>query len=358
MTIRVLIDGVVFENRIQIGIWRIFYEVMRRTAQDVDYTLLLSSPPQQPIPPGVRVAHRRYPRVAWRGDVPGRILKRLNELRIQRSDRSAIWHSTYYTLDPGRDRASVVTVYDMIAERYFAIGGDSARAERNRKRAAIERATSLLAISHATAADVQRFHRCGDQRIAVMPLGAEHLAAEPTATTDTDTADVLYVGQRGSYKNYAAVIHALACEQWPSGVRLRVVGPPFCPLEQDLHHYLGVADKIEHLGRLSEAQLGQAYRQSRCLVFPSLSEGFGIPVLEAQANACVPVISDLPVFHEVAGEGALFFNPNDPRSLCEAVRQAGDRCHRQRVLAAAKANLERFSWDDAAQAVLEAYRQL
>ena len=72
-------------------------------------------------------------------------------------------------------------------------------------------------------------------------------------------------------------------------------------------------------------------------------------------NACVPVVSDIPVFHEVAGEAALYFNPRDPLSLCEAVHQAGDQQCRNRVLAAAKQNAATFSWDDAAAAVLKTY---
>src|SRR4051794_1300887 len=113
----VWIDGVVFENDYQLGIWRLFYEVMSRTADRVDYTLWLRSPPRRPLPSGVRVIRDagRWIGAPW--DPISYARKMASRFPIPAGLREVdVFHSTYFTCAPIVGPIQVVSVYDMIIE--------------------------------------------------------------------------------------------------------------------------------------------------------------------------------------------------------------------------------------------------
>ena len=353
-TPRVIIDGTVFESDRQLGIWRLFYETMSRTSNQIDYTLLLSQPPLQRVPAGVRVidaSHRTGP--LSRFDLVGQ-WKRANSLRrIASLPSDSIWHATYFTGDPHPKRQSVVTVYDMLAERYLYYDQGLA-SQKALKRPAITSASRLLAISNATAQDLEKFYPVTRGRISVIPLGSEHLE-KFVEESPRDCRRCLFVGARLSYKNFGLVLDALKSQMWPNDVDVDIVGPDFTQDEKDYVRYVGVESRLHHLGRLSDTELSRRYHNSLCFIFPSLIEGFGLPILESQRNGCLPVVSDIPVFREVAGEAAIFFDPRSPDSLASAVTEASLR---KSVPADLAGNLERYSWDQAADALIACYHSL
>jgi len=357
---KVLIDGAAFENNSQIGIWRLFFEVMSRTASEVDYTLLLSSEPLQPLPRNVRVMSwsKRYDPESRRRHYR-RALDWPLVRRIERDYRDAIWHSTFFTADPRRNCLSVVTVFDMIAETGYAIG--PYLAQRNLKIAAIANANAILAISNTTAQQFKRFFPGSSLKTQVIRLGHEHLTVVPSATVSAVTESknyCLFVGGRYAYKNFCGMVEAVGMSEWPSHLHLVVVGAPFDDAEKAWINAVGVSEKIEHVGKVSDEQLAMLYQRSDGFVFPSLMEGFGIPILEAQAGGTVPLLSDIPVFHEVGGSGALYFDPHSPPSIAATVSRLLDPAVRNSLLQHAAANLQRFSWDDAAKLTLKCYRSL
>lgn len=351
---KVIVDGAVFESDRQLGIWRLFYETMSRTSDEIDYTLLLSKPPLQRVPPRVRTRyenHRSSP--LRRMDLVGK-WKRKNSLkRIAALPTDAIWHSTYFTLDPNPSRRSVVTVYDMLAERYLYYDQGLA-SQKEFKQPVIASATKLLAISHATANDLEMFYPATRGRIGILPLGSEHLEKFSNDSA-RERRHCLFVGARLSYKNFGLVLDALKSPLWPSDVDVNVAGPEFTQDEKDYIGYVGVESRLHHLGRLSDSELSRRYHDSLCFIFPSLIEGFGLPILESQRNDCLPVISDIPVFREVAGDAAVFFDPRSPDSLANAVAEV-----RGQKLAskAFEDNLKRYSWDRAAESLVACYRSL
>ena len=281
-SIHVLIDGIVFENDFQIGIWRVFYETMRRTSKDIQYTLLLSRKPRQPVPEGVQVQQSSH-RGKWRRFNLLERLRRKQSIRrlLANRFRDAIWHSTFFSIDPRHAQRSVVTVYDMVAERYFHLGPDWAAAQHERQSAAILRANQILAISNSTAADISKFFPDSCGKITVMPLGSEHIErVHLEADLSSPNPYSLFIGNRDYYKNYVVVVEALASARWPNGMSLKVVGAPFSEMEKSLHNFFNVADKIEHVGHVSDAELSRLYQKAICFLFPSLAEGFGLPLLE------------------------------------------------------------------------------
>jgi glycosyltransferase involved in cell wall biosynthesis len=99
-------------------------------------------------------------------------------------------------------------------------------------------------------------------------------------------------------------------------------------------------------GRLTDDELGWLYEAATALVFPSVYEGFGIPVVEAQRRGCPVVALRTGPLPEVAGDGAVLCDPARPEGLVEAVRRvATDPGHRADLVAAGRRNAERYTWD-------------
>lgn len=255
----------------------------------------------------------------------------------------------------------VTTVYDMIAEDNGTKMGSCAY-DMARKRDAILGATRVIAISQATRADLLRFYPQVRDRVRVVPLAADHVPArtrprQPPAQTIRGEAYALFVGQRFDYKNFRLVLDAMLHPAWPRGLRLHVIGPRLTEPEKmriDRHR---LSDRIRDFGRLSDAQLRDQYESAECLIFPSLIEGFGLPVLEAQTCGCPAVLSEIPAFREVAGHAAIYFDPRLSGRLAEAVAAALEPDTRRRLVEAGQANFRRFSWNQTAEQWFEVYAE-
>jgi len=214
---RICVDGAPFENSYQMGIWRTTYETIRRLASQADITLWLGSRSLQSIPHGVGVT-RDISRVGFpRWDVVTGARYLASQLKPPRALAQAdVYHSTYFSPCRVSGPARVVTVYDMIPERLFAILSGWAETEIARRRAAIEAANLIVCISQATATDLVCFYPEVARNVRVVPLGADHLTGPVTSSLDEDReAFVLFVGHRDQYKNFWKLAEAITHKSWP-----------------------------------------------------------------------------------------------------------------------------------------------
>jgi len=363
----VWVDGAAFENDRQHGVWRVFYEIMSRTKNDVDYTLWLRDAPKRPLPEGVRI----YQDFGRHQFAPHQIAARWRRRQNLRMDpaclrKADLFHSTGFTFPVSENIRSIVTVHDLIAESHFFICIREVEEGISIKRQALERAVSLPCDSETTKKELVAFYPHLESRASVVRLGYEHLVGKyrknhplvtPTPATSDGNQNVLYVGMRTGYKNFRVILEAMNNANWPKKVMLAVIGSPFSDAEKMLIRKLGLTHRISHLGTVTDAQLRQMYNAARCLVFPSLQEGFGLPCLEAHANRCPLLCSDIEVFHEVAGVAALFFDPRLGESVAEQVNRIGEPSLRKEFLERGLENLRRFSWDESARQTLKVYEQ-
>ena len=116
-------------------------------------------------------------------------------------------------------------------------------------------------------------------------------------------------------------------------------------------------DNVQYLGYVPDGDVPGLYALSQALVFPSLFEGFGMPVLEAMRVGCPVICSDLPSLREIAGDAALYFDPERPEELADRITEIHPRV-RHSMAAAGRARAEHFSWTDTARATLEVFRNL
>jgi glycosyltransferase involved in cell wall biosynthesis len=116
---------------------------------------------------------------------------------------------------------------------------------------------------------------------------------------------------------------------------------------------------IEVLGYVTRTELEALYRRARIFAFPSLDEGFGMPVLEAMANSVPVITSNRSALPEVAGDAALLVNPNDPEEIAAALtRLASDEALRADLARRGRERALQFSWESAVGKTWEVYREL
>jgi glycosyltransferase involved in cell wall biosynthesis len=204
-------------------------------------------------------------------------------------------------------------------------------------------ARRVIAVSDFTRRELVELLRVPDEKIRVIPNGVEE-AFEPDGPA-ADGDYVLAVGTLEPRKNLARLVEAAR----RSDVELRVVGA------RGWGDVRVEGNGVRWLGEVSDEELARLYRGALCLAYPSLYEGFGIPVLEAMACGTPVVTSAGGATEEVAAGAAVLVDPLDPASIAAGIEQAAGR--RDELRREGLERARRFSWADAARATAEVYRE-
>ena len=208
----------------------------------------------------------------------------------------------------------------------------------------------IVTISRATQTDLARWRDdFGAKATTVYPAA---VSAEPasTAAPARQNAYVLLVGNSTPNKNFKLAAQAVASLRhgFPDLGMVHVGADPDETLQSEFRR-LGSDTPLERLAGIDASTLGALYRDAVCLITPSLSEGFCLPILEAQAQGCPVVCANISAMPEVAGEGALLFPSNDAQRLASQIEALlTDPDLRARLAAAGHRNRARFSWIDSA----------
>jgi glycosyltransferase involved in cell wall biosynthesis len=312
--------------------------------------------------PAVTVPVRARRRAQWvRGEqwlLPG----------LARRERVDLVHSLGSTA-PGWGRfRRVTTIHDLhyriVPDAHFGLRGAGMRLL---VPLAARRSHRLIAVSRSTRDDLVRLLGVAGDKIDVVPWG---LGARPRAEP-LDQAEVrarlrvgperplaLSVSAKRPHKNLARLLEALGALSPDRRPILVLPGYP-TPHEAELRAraaQLGVAGDVRFLGWVPPEELEGLYAAAACFVFPSLYEGFGLPVLEAMARGVPVACSDRASLAEVAGDAALLFDPERPAEIAAALQTLiEDPARAERLRQAGRARAQRFSWRAAAEATLACY---
>jgi len=370
--VQVTIDGYVFEQQSHGGISRIYHEMLPlMCALDDDLTLSLVTCGRllQALPSHARITHRRLwpigalmqPERLWAPWIASG--RRLVQERNLDAGEHTIWLSTYYTSPPGNwPGRRLAVVYDLIPDQ-FRDQYRSRHAEclRTEKRRAVEQSDAVLCISEATRQALLETYRPARFRTRVVHL-ATGASFEPAAGNVPAAVDeyLLYVGGRSGYKSFDLVLQALAGRPPECGERLQLiaVGKPWSRTERRRIAQLGLVDVVSTRCGVDDEALADLYRGAAALVYPSLAEGFGIPLLEAMTCGCPVVASRIPVAVEVAGDVPLYFAPGNVESLTQALCTALREGRAEWRVAAGRDRAATFTWEATARGVLEVLRAL
>lgn len=362
-TMQVLTDGCAFERSYQRGIQRYFRELFSRVPEDVGIELYLNRWPVTEIPGVARVTERTEEYLRNRGDLVGRATSKLRRKYFPTPyPKGDVFHSSYFTRSPDPTIPEVLTIHDMVAEVLpYWYDGDAA-SEISIKRECILGAERIIAISQATADDLVAIYPEIAGRITVIYSGAEHLEkAEETeiASRMVSRGDyVVFVGDRRGYKNFASLLESMKSAEWPPGMGLRVIGADFSEAERIAIRYRGLENLVTVDVRPTDAAMREVLVGSRGFVFPSLMEGFGFPLVEAQGLGVPVVASDTRVFREIGGEGFVRVKPMDPDSIARGVAKVLERSERERLIGLGLKNIERFSWNECARRTVDVWKQV
>lgn len=259
---------------------------------------------------------------------------------------------------------TVVTVHDMIAEQLLRTV--SGRFGSRLKRRAVERASRIIAVSETTAGELMRLWGVPQSRIEVIPNGVRAFAmAEVGATSSAAPRvkrrgdQVLWVGERVDYKNFWGALEAFAKSRTGAEAEwLCFGGGELRPEERARIARLGLEGRVRQESG-SDAALARVYAESTVLFYPSLHEGFGLPILEAMSAGCPVITSGHGAMLEVAGEAARFVDPHDAGALSDTLDSViFDAGEQQRLRDAGRARACRFSWRATAERHAELYARV
>jgi glycosyltransferase involved in cell wall biosynthesis len=261
----------------------------------------------------------------------------------------------------------VVTVHDLIYARFpEAHAGLREKGMRVLVPAAARRSDRVIADSLSTREDLIELLGLPAARIDVVPLGLGAVKrAEPLGERELRERlglharrVVLSLSAKRLHKNLLALIGALATIPAAERPALVLAGYPTAHEEQlrERASALGLDDDVRFPGWLSETEVEGLWAIADAFVFPSLYEGFGLPVLEAMARGVPVACSNASSLPEVAGEAALLFDPHDERAIaCSLQRLLTDAALADRLRDAGRARSLEFTWERAARATIDSY---
>ena len=364
----VFVDGIIFARQRHGGVSTVWREYLKRLpGHGVNVRLLLPRSGDDAAVSALladRGRHRvirdhfSWPR-RWfeRSAVRSTVVKRHLDASVD------VFQSTYFSTVYGVSIPKVVMLYDMILERpesgprhQWTEWGIAI------KRAALHNADHIVAISQSTKRDLHQIYpSISADKVTVIPLAAEVRERQPLSSfsdvirtygLDLSAGSyLLYVGARRGYKNYQIVLDLLRHRPLARDMRVVCVGGENHQQDRAALGALGLDRHVQFVEFVADDALAVLYQNALALVYPSRYEGFGLPVLEAMAEGCPVVCSDVASLPEVGGAAAFYFDPESVESLEAALTQVLSGV-RDEIVQRGRRNVERFSWDRSTNCLL------
>lgn len=299
-----------------------------------------------------------------------RIIYELNKfytLPALKSEQYDILHPTYfdsYFIPYLNRKPLVVTFHDMIHEKFSEQFKELTfdRGIIARKKLLANRADRIIAVSESTKRDIVELLNIKPEKIEVIYHGCSFPSSEPESTEEPALVPhpyLLYVGTRIVYKNFGGMLAAIHPVLRKHKLKLVCAGGgAFTDSESQLIQSLGIADLVKQRA-INDQILRKLYRQAVAFIFPSLYEGFGLPILEAFDCQCPCIVNNSSSLPEVAKDAALYINFDEPDSLVNAVEQLlCDTTLRQQLIEKGQERLRNFSWQNTVDSTLKLYEEL
>ncbi|UFH54471.1 glycosyltransferase family 1 protein [Spirosoma sp. KNUC1025] len=362
---KVLIDHQKFSTQKYGGISRYFANIIQGIKRTDTITYQL----------GVLHAKNHYIQsepLLIKGNLSDRVLNRndrydyqLNQLycrRLLTKSDFDVFHPTYY--DPyfikELRKPLVITIHDMTYERmpeYFWNQDPLT----HQKRLNIKRADAIITISNTTRKDLLSFFDVDPKKVSVIYHGIDvesPLQVQPVANLPNQY--VLFVGDRSGYKNFYLFMNAFQ-QLAPRFPDLNVVltgGGKLEIADREFLQRLGLSDRVRHINATDE-QLNYLYQNAQLFVYPSLYEGFGLPILEAFKAQCPMLLSDTECFREVATDAAVYFKPTDIDDLIHKLETTlNDRELKAQLIKNGTKRLADFPLQKSIDQTLDVYKSL
>ena len=369
------VDGLIYQRQVKGGVSRMFNEIlplMCGQRDSLNVRIVALGKLAQSFPRHDRIRSSRvfslndflWPQRVW-WPVDG-YLRELALVQLSGQSRNAIWHSTYYTVPPSWRGPKIVSVYDLIHEKFSHLF-PGARWDHVRRdmASAIHRADMLLCISESTAADLVEIHGVPQDKVRVAPLAHSPIFEQKLGDPFVEPVKpyLLTVGSRFghptfAYKNVETLLNAYAEWEFRKEFEIVCVADRWSDQERRVLSEMGLSDDVKLLANPSDRELARLYQFASASVYPSKYEGFGIPVLESLAAQCPVVTTRVPSMLEVGLNAPFYFDPKDVEELRASLTRAVSDGRDPERLALGQEVSRRYSWTRTAQATLEAYQSV
>lgn len=275
-----------------------------------------------------------------------------------------IFHATYYDdyfLHLKKRPPFVITVHDMIHELYPGLWSNQEEITAQKKKV-IHQAAGIIAVSENTKKDLLRIYPSVDpNKVSVVHHG--HSLSTQTAPFPSinPSSYVLYVGLREHYKNFDRLLLSLQSvfKEHPHLQLICAGGGAFNEKEVQEIHRLKLGNKVTYMSFSSDEHLCSLYKNATLFVYPSLYEGFGIPILEAFGAGCPVVLSRSSCFPEVAGEAAAYFNGESAEDMAQVLTQLLSRKEDlQHLRQLGYEKVKEYTWASTAQRTEDFYQRI
>lgn len=273
-----------------------------------------------------------------------------------------VFHPTFfddYFLPYLGKKPFVLTIHDMMPEIFPQYFKSTDMQIVNKKKLAMK-ASAVIAVSNKTKEDLIRILNIPDDKIHVIHHGGpiKELVNQPSLF---DFPYFLYMGVRSGYKNFLSLVQAFSLlPDCYKNVHLVCTGGKFTKEEELTFTRLGVADRIIHIFP-SDSDMKTLYANAIAFVFPSLYEGFGMPILEAYAYGCPTILNNKSCFPEIAQNASVYFSSDGVSSdlserLVDAINWS--LSERQTLVTKGYERLTNFSWLESSKKLASVYESV
>ena len=261
-----------------------------------------------------------------------------------------LFHSSYFRYCKNKNAINITTVHDFVYE-YFRHDLKSV-AHKVQKRKAISNSQGVIFVSESTKKDFEFFFPDFKGKKKIIYHG---IAAEYTNLSLPKKNNVIFIGGRANYKNF---IHALKIMQKMAQFTLQIIGGGHLSKEEIICLNKYIPGRYEYYQSLSNEELNLKYNEAYFLLYPSLYEGFGFPVVEAQSARCPVVCCYISSLPEVAGDAAVYISGKDIDDDLKKVSQLDDKNTYNALCEKGLENCKKFTWKKCAEETYDFYEEL
>lgn len=346
----VFIDGIVFSLQNSGGISVYFAEILNRLFVR-DFYLLMGNNDNKVLREfqGKEVYDKHFPSLS---------VARYMDLDLV--EGASVFHSSYYRLPKKKYRNSVkviTTVHDFTYEKY--IGGWKSLIHTWQKRRAVMNSDVVVCISESTRNDLLAYipeSNEKDIRVIYNGVSDDYYPVDGSDKKLCCSNDyILFVGARSNYKNFTLLVESLINLK---NFHLVIAGGGGLTNEERCFLDESVPGRYVYKSFVENTVLNQLYNNAFCLVYPSLYEGFGIPVLEAMKAGCPVIAVNGSSLTEVCGEAAILLDEVTPSSIGKAIYMLSDPSFRDTIIKLGIENASLFSWDKSFSEIDAVYDEL
>lgn len=348
---KVLYDHQIFSTQKFGGISRYIYEISNRNVYSKISVLYTEN---------FYLKNKKADIINFKGK--GRIINILNRFYSKyliKMGNYDILHATYYNNYYFNilKKPLVITVHDMIHEIYKGKYFKEDDPTFDLKKRACERADGIIAISQKTKEDLIEILNIDPKKIKVIYHGSN--LEKKIKKLDLPNKYILFVGGRAGYKNFNIFLEAINCVlKEDKEMSLLCIGSKFSNSEREKIKEFDIENQVKQI-LANDDEMFTIYKNAQCFVFPSLYEGFGIPILEAYESECPLVLSNTSCFPEIAEQAGEYFDPENIESIKSAINNViYNEERRKELIKLGLEQLKKFSWEKTYNETIEFYKKI